>query len=152
MSKKFCYYILALVILIVTLILLPSEKGYWTGDYTFCWSEDQCECGASGYVSTKSLGFIEIPYAFESCASMHPDLLTEAEKEQIRQAAEEKKKAKWQALLNSCDPGWIMINGHCVRCDSLEVYKISEVDCLKCNRYELVRIYDPQSGECRLKE
>ena len=52
---------------------------------------------------------------------------------------------------NSCDTGWIFVNDHCERCDSSETFKVSESDCLKCNQYEELRVYDSQSGECKPK-
>ena len=58
---------------------------------------------------------------------------------------------KPEAYLNSCDLGWIFVNGHCGKCDSSETFKVSESDCLKCNQYEELRVYDSQSGECRPK-
>ena len=53
---------------------------------------------------------------------------------------------------NSCDTDWIFVNDHCERCVSSETFKVSESDCLKCNQYEELRVYDSQSGECKLKK
>ena len=53
---------------------------------------------------------------------------------------------------NSCDTDWLFVNDHCERCDSSETFKVSESDCLKCNQYEELRVYDSQSGECKPKQ
>ena len=75
MARKYRYLISILIILVVLVVLfyavllpsLPAGKGYWVGNYPSCYSVDQCECGAKGYMETKTLGSITIPYSFISC-------------------------------------------------------------------------------------
>ena len=175
MSKKFYYCIFALAILIVILILLPAGRGHWLWScdrlvYSLeeekddcarpCFSSDQCECGARGYVYTKSLGGIDIPYFYKSCTLKHilsrlnlVEIYRKKRREQ-QQREKEYKRARLLELYRSnilCDSGWIPIDNHCERCDSSETFKVSESDCLKCNQYEELRLYDSQSGECRPK-
>ncbi len=153
--KNFFYTILVLAILIVLFDLLPSGKGYWAGNYPDCYSIDQCECGASGYMHTKSLGFIEIPYSLESCSSTHERVAKEREEiNYLKKKQEKESEERLQELFeaNSCDTGWIFVNDHCERCDSSETFKVSESDCLKCNQYEELRVYDSQSSKCKLKK
>ena len=38
------------------------------------------------------------------------------------------------------------------KCETKEVFKVSEVDCLNCNQYEELRVYDSKSGECKPKK
>ena len=48
--------------------------------------------------------------------------------------------------------GWFPVDRHCEKCDTTAVFKVAESDCLICNQYKQIRVYDSQSGECKLKE
>ena len=154
MSKKKYCYTLASLVLVIVFILLPT-RIVSMGDYPYCLSIDQCECGASGFLYTKSLGFIKVPYFYRSCFFTKRRLVMEAkQREQMAQQAEQARQERLQKLYNSniCDPGWLPVDKHCEKCDSSEAFKVSESDCSKCNQYEELRFYDSQSGECKLKQ
>ena len=153
MSKKYSYLFIVLIILVIAIAFLPSGKGYYIGDVS-CDSIDMCEC-ASGYVHTKSIGSVEIPYYFSSCTSTHQKIARNTA--EMKKYAREQEKQRVKRLnelfeSKSCDIGWIFVNDHCERCDSSETFKVTKSDCLKCNQYEELRVYDSRSKECKLKE
>ena len=155
MSKKF-YLVVACSVLVLGFFCYPVEfealdlpEGYWVGaDDCLCDCIDLCECGASGFVHTKSFLGIKIPYHFSLC----PKQPTFEQKQREEKKEETKRAQKIQELSHSCDNGWILVNDHCERCDSTETFKVPKSDCLKCNQYEELRVYESQSGECKPKE
>ena len=103
--KNFFYAILVLAILIVLFDLLPSGKGYWAGNYPDCYSIDQCEFGARGFMKTKSLGFIEIPYHLSECPKQptteekqHEKQLRKDRIKQVKKEEEERSVKRLQEL------------------------------------------------------
>ena len=137
MSRKFFSVMIVFVVLIIgffcssisyaveTVDAFPGVfklQGYWVGaDNCKCKCTYLCECGAEGFMETKSFLGVKIDYRFYKC----PKQPTAAEKRRAKQLEEEEREKKLQKLSNSCDPGWILVDNHCESCDSSETFKVS---------------------------
>ena len=147
---KFIACLLLIAIWIV--VSLVYRVIHWTGQdhRVACLCENQCEGDADGFIGIRYL----IPGYF-SCV---PDQLRrQIEQEEMRKYAEiqeKQREERLQKLYNSniCDPGWIPVEKGCLPCNIPQAVKVSESDCLKCNQFEELRIYDAQSGACKPKQ